>query len=442
MADVSGFRGIRYAFDRFDSPPEELLAPPYDVIDEDEQAELYERHPNNVIRLVLNRIRDGDDAENNRYTRARRLLMDWLADGTLRLDDERALYAHEQAFEEGGETYRRLGFLGLVRLSPYEDRIVLPHEETHRGPKEDRLKLMKACECNLSPIFLLYDDPEREIESRLRAAIDDRPADLDVETEHDGIRHRLWPVFDGQTQCKIAGELADDQLLIADGHHRYETALTYREFRRKHAEHPDRDAPWNYVLAFLVNMHSPGLKIFPTHRIVHSLPDFDPDGLVDSLQASESFDVGRLDGSTVDDPDAVVDDLESSGTTPAFALLGDAFDAPLRVEFTGGLDAPVFDEETRREVRRLDTAVLRDAIVDDLLGIGEDAREEKRYIRYTRDGDEALDAVDDEETQMVVMMKSPSIENVVDVCRAGGKMPQKSTYFYPKILSGLAFNPL
>jgi len=443
MADVRGFRGIRYADGLLRDSGVDLVAPPYDVIDAAQQRELYERHPHNVVRLILNRERDGDTEQNNRYTRARRHFMDWIAQGVLEREREPSMYVHYQDYEGAqGTAFTRRGFLGLVRLTDYDREVVLPHERTLKGPKADRLKLMKATECNMSPVFLLYDDPNRTVDRLLADRCDDPPL-LDVETEHDGIRHRMWSVTDGETQCRVAGALEDEQLLIADGHHRYETSLAYRDFRRRVAEESPDDPPYDYVLAFFVNMHDPGLQIFPTHRIVHGVEGFDPDELVADLEDSEYFAVRRIDETAGSSPEAILDILADSGErAPSFALLAERWDRPLSVQFVGDSTSPVFDPETGEEVRRLDTAILHEAILDRMVGIDKTAQEEKRNLRYTRDLDEAVEAPEQKDNQLSVLMNPTEVSQVVEVCKSGGKLPQKSTYFYPKVLSGLAINPL
>src|SRR5690554_6410467 len=303
MAEIRGFRAIRYYFDP-DDKPADLLAPPYDVIDSAEQDTLYARHPANVARLVLGRPQARDDGENNRYTRARRHLMDWLATGQLRQDDRPGLYVHEQTFADAqGQKHTCHGFLGAVRLADYHEKIVLPHELTLSGPKADRLELMKNCEANLSPIFFLYDDPDGKVDALLEAHRE-KEQEHDVTTSTDGIRHRLWPVIDADAQSEVAEILKDAQLLIADGHHRYETALAYRDFRRSVAEDggSDQPAPYDYVMAFKVNIHDPGLQVFVTHRVVHGVPDFDASALLKTVEDSKLYDLQPLAKELVDTP--------------------------------------------------------------------------------------------------------------------------------------------
>jgi uncharacterized protein (DUF1015 family) len=447
MAQIKGFRAIRHNLDAIDADPADVLAPPYDVIDPDEQDALYERHPANVIRLILNRQHDSDTAENNRYTRAKRHMMDWLAEGILAQDAQPGMYAHHQTFTDAhGDEHTRKGFLGAVRLATYDEEIVLPHERTLRGPKVDRLELMKACDSNLSPIFFLYDDPERKVDAVLEANLDVSD-ELDLTTEHDDIRHQTWPVLNPKAQAEIGSILEGTQVLIADGHHRYETALAYRDFRRQVAEEPTDDAPYEYVMAFMVNIHDPGLQVFPTHRVVHGVDGFGGaesiDTLIDELDSSGAFKVRRLAHDLVDEPLRLKEQLESAGEhLPSFMLLSKEAEGPILVQYTGDSDTDIFDADTPDSVRRLDVSILHEGIIDRMIGISKEAQEAKTNLRYVKNMADAIAAREDDDVQLVMLMNPTPVEQVVEVCKSGGKMPQKSTFFYPKILSGLTINPL
>lgn len=443
MAEIKPFRGIRFNPERFDNEAmADLVAPPYDVIDPHEQDALYERHPNNIVRLDLNRIRPSDDADNNRYTRSRRHLMDWLGRGVLRVEDRPALYVHVQDFtDEAGNRYSRRGFVGLTRLHEYSEGVVLPHERTLKGPKIDRLDLMKATECNLSQVFFLYDDPEGKVD-RLLGGPPEGADVVDITTE-DGIRHRMWAVVDEAIHEQVAAAMADRPLLIADGHHRYETALAYREFRRRVAEEPDSDALYEYAMGFMVNLHDPGLQVFPTHRVLHSLSDFDFGRLRAALEAADYFDVEELDAELASRPAELQETLAHAGAKgPSFVLLSQHAQTPLLVRFTGDTNSPIFDAETPGEVRELDVAILHEGIIDRLLGVDKQAQEAQTNLTYLKRLDETLEAAKKADNQLVVLMNPTPVDQVNRVCLSGGKMPQKSTYFYPKILSGLVINPL
>lgn len=447
MAIIKAFRGLRYDTERFADELDELVAPPYDVIDPDEQDELYARHPYNVVRVDLNRRQDGDDDHNNRYTRARRHLMDWLARGVVRVDPEPSFYVHRQTFGDGkGGRITRRGFISLVGLADYDEGVVLPHERTLRGPKLDRLELMKATECNLSQIFMLYDDPASQVDAWLEQAIGEEEPAVDITTP-DGITHQLWPVADAELEETIAGFFEDRALLIADGHHRYETALAYQRFRREVDQEPPArgEALYDHVVSFLVNMRDPGLVVFPTHRVVHGLEEFDPLALMGRLGDHPGFEVTPLEDLDPRDGDALVRACEGAGeSAPSFVFVAGGLEAPHLVQFVGDLDKSddLFDADTPTHVRALDVAILHEGIFDRMLGIDKQAQEDKTNLKYKKKLEEAVAALSDEATQLLVIMNATPVEQVDRVCRSGGKMPQKSTYFYPKILSGLVINAL
>ncbi len=445
MAEIKPFRGIRYNWEALS--PEEMsavVAPPYDVITEDEQDILYRRHPSNIIRLDLNRIQRSDNGEDNRYERARRHLFDWIAQGTVVVDRDPTIYAHKQCFEdERGEEYCRKGFIAVTRLADYEESVVLPHERTLRGPKEDRLQLMKATECNLSQIFFLYDDPDFLVDKALfTPAVSDQKAPVDIHTT-DTIRHRLWSITDHAVHDRVSRALLERPLLIADGHHRYETALAYRDFRRRIADREDRSAPYEYVMGFFVNIHDPGLRVFPTHRVVHSVSGFDFNALQQALKSEADFQVTPIARDHLQDPSAMRQELARLGEEgTALALVEGRGDRGLWLQFTGDPTAAFFGEDLPEAVRRLDVAVLHEGILQAHLDIDRAAQEALSNLRYVKSWRDGTKAVQDPDSQLVVFMNPTPVSQVYDVCLSGGLMPQKSTYFYPKILSGLVINPL
>lgn len=438
MADVRPFRAIRYRQDQLTGAFEDVVAPPYDVIDDVEQSALYGRNPKNVVRLDLNRIQASDDTDNNRYSRARRYLMDWLADGTLGIDETPAIYGHTQTFvDETGTEITRRGFLARIKLAEYDEGIVLPHERTLRGPKEDRLALMKAVECNLSPVFLLYEDETSAIDD----ALAQHKRDEMVARTADGIEHVTWPVFEPEVHALVGSHLAQQAVLIADGHHRYETALAYRDYRRELAEEHVTDPAYDYVLAFFVNAKDPGLAVYPTHRVVHDVPNFDAEAVFARLEADARFRVTTLDRAQLADPISARQTLEAAGAdAPSFAMMSES--GARLVSYIGDFDNELFDDETPQEVRELDVAILHEAILDRLLGISKAAQEAKTHLGYIKGFEPALRALEEPANQLVVLMNATPVAQVDRVCRSGGKMPQKSTFFYPKVLTGLVINPL
>ena len=270
MADLRAFRAFRYDMGRVGALSD-VVAPPYDVIDPALQDALYERSPFNTVRLILNKELPTDNDHNNRYTRAAGFLRDWQSDGVLVQDSARSLYVYHQEFDVEGKRVTRKGFMGRVRLEPLGTGRIYAHEETMAGPKADRLKLFHATGMNLSQIFGLFPDEEGIVQQQLDAAVG-RALPLEG-TDHLGVVSRLWPVTDQHVVSSIVGLLGPKPVFIADGHHRYETALRYLEDRRQAGEVPDADAAPNFVLMMLVSMSDPGLLILPTHRLVSGLPN-------------------------------------------------------------------------------------------------------------------------------------------------------------------------
>ena len=445
MAQIKALRGIHYHTAHFAPLLPHLVAPPYDVISPEEQDALYARHAHNIVRIDLNRAQPQDTPDHNPYTRARRHLMDWLALGVLEIAPKPALYYHAQTFDDGkGNVVTRKGFIGLTKLAEYDEKIVLPHERTLKGPKIDRLNLMKATECNLSQVFMLYGDRQRQVDKAFERQIDLDLPTFDLTTP-DGIRHKLWVVDDEGTLTQVAAALEDAQLLIADGHHRYETALAYRDFRRHTEEDQATDdpRPYDYVMCFFVNMEDPGLLVFPTHRVVHSVPPQAIERMFERIEETPEFEVEDLGRHEPGQEARLLERCEAAGKTqPSFVLIDPKATRVKLVKFVGDETSELFDQETPPQVRALDVAVLHEGILDRMLGISKADQEAKTNLWYLKKFDEAVATLEQPETQLLVLMNATPVAQVDEVCRSGGKMPQKSTYFYPKILSGLVINPL
>src|SRR5262245_53133021 len=276
MPDVRPFRGVRYDMTRVGAMSD-VVAPPYDVIDPALQDRLYEASPHNVIRLELNRAEPGDSPESNRYTRAAKFLRDWRRGGVLREGGHAALYVYQQTFDVEGRTYTRKGFLARVRLEPFGQGKVYAHEQTLSGPKADRLALFQATQYNLSPIFGLYPDPAADVLHAAEAGLRDKTP-LEA-TDHLGVLNRLWPVYDERAHTTVQGLMAEQPIFIADGHHRYETGLKFRDDLAAAGALAGPDDPANFCMMMLVGMSDPGLLILPTHRLVSGFPGLTADDL-------------------------------------------------------------------------------------------------------------------------------------------------------------------
>jgi uncharacterized protein (DUF1015 family) len=416
MADVKPLRALHYDLDTAGSLGS-LTAPPYDVIDAPMRAELVSRSPHNVVSVDLPR---GDDP----YADAARLWARWLDSGIVVRDPEPALWALTQTYRTPeGAMRTRSGFFCRVRITDYGAGTIRPHERTHPAAKEDRLRLMRATRANLSPIFALYPDEGARAWSALEPAIGGDPWG-DV-TDDQGTRHRLWRIGDEAATARVEEALADAELLIADGHHRYETARTYAEEVGGEGDH-------RYVLMCLVSMSDPGLTIFPTHRLVRASDESRRDRLETLL--ADAFDAKAVG----------LDELAPDGSGNGRPVYGyaDAHGRSLRLE----LSSPEAVERALAghgaTYRRLDTAVLEKLVLEDALGMTEDDISHQRGLGYARDLDEALTLVRSGEYDAAFLLRPTPVEQVQAVAAEGETMPPKSTYFYPKLLSGLLFNPL
>src|SRR3990172_6147443 len=280
MAEIVPFRGVLYNPAKV-GDLNKVMAPPYDVISPKKQDELYERHPNNIIRIILGKTTPEDTQGSDRYSRSAVDLEKWLGEGVLAHDEKPALYYYTQTYTQDGSKHTRKGFIGLSRLVDF-GKGIHPHEKTLSGPKADRLKLMQACDANMSCIFTLYSDPVLRVNKLLEAASAGKAPDIDV-TDDDGIVNRIWRVDDQQTLNGVTESMKDKSLFIADGHHRYETALNYRNEMRKLTGDTSGEAPFDYVMMMFVNMDSKGLSVLPTHRALKNMPKINQDKLQENL---------------------------------------------------------------------------------------------------------------------------------------------------------------
>ncbi len=437
MADVRPLPGIRYADEGHLAA---LVTPPYDVISPEAQARFYERDPHNIIRLELGRDEPGDDDLDNRYTRAAAAFAEWRRAGMLKQDEPPAFYLYEQRFTSGGQNYARTSLLARVRLEPWDAGVILPHERTMTKPKDDRLKLTRACAATLSPIMSLYDDPAGELASLL-GTVRTQPPLADF-SDDAGEEHRLWIVQDDALGAQIAAFFADRQLYIADGHHRYETALTYRDEVRALRHDVTEDDAVNFTLMGLSALNDPGLVVLPTHRILRDLDATRLAVLDETLAAN--FTSEPLAG-------------ESADWLRALAASGDAGTAFVLVRPDGARLIQLTDagREAMRAVqgedvgasdawRGLDVAVLHALVLDAALGVTPSAVRAGEHVSYTRDAEAATTAVRSggEGAQLAALLNATPPAAIRDVARAGDRMPQKSTYFYPKLITGLVINPL
>lgn len=433
MAEISPFRGFRYDLARAGMLGD-VVAPPYDVIDARLQQALYDRNPHNVIRLILNKEQPGDNDASNRYTRAAGFLREWLADKTLVQDSARSLYVYHQEFDAEGRRYTRKGFLARVRLERFGEGRIYAHEETMAGPKADRLKLFHATNMNLSPIFGLYPDAEHRIQDTLDRAVG-RSLPLEA-TDHLGVVSRLWPVTDQHVLSEVTGLMGPQPVFIADGHHRYETALRYLDDRTQAGEVKDRDHAANFVLMMLVSMSDPGLIILPTHRLVSGVGDLSSDRLQAILQ--EHFDcqiVGRGDQAAR----ATWELIETDGSQGllGFGTVADSAWLTARLRSADIMQQLARDHST--DWQGLGVSILHVLVLHKLIAEGLGLKPQCQYVHLLK---EVTDATAQKSCQLAALVPPATMQHVEDIAGNLEKMPPKSTYFYPKLLSGLVFNSL
>jgi uncharacterized protein (DUF1015 family) len=428
MATVQPFRGWRYDVGRVGALGD-VVAPPYDVIDPALQDRLYAKNPNNVIRLELNRPEPGDTDE-SRYERAGRLIKDWQHEGILRQEADAALYVYEQRFAVEGREFTRRGFLGRVRLERFGEGKVYAHEETMSGPKADRLKLMHATGMNLSPVFGLYPDPGDAVAPLLDRAVG---RNLPLEATDDlGVVNRFWPVTDARVIREIQGQLYDKPVFIADGHHRYETAVRYRDERAAQGALPE-EAPANFVLMMLVSMADPGLRILPTHRLVSGLPNLTAMELRKALEPVFAFDTVGTGPTAAKNAWELIeaDDQNLLG----FGTTADSTWQVARLQEQESMARLAPDHSAAWHglaVSRLHVLAL-----DHLLAQAFKAKPTCRYVHLLK---EVTDAVAAKECPLAALVPAATMDHVEEIAGGLEKMPPKSTYFYPKLLTGLVFH--
>lgn len=431
MAEILPFKALRY--DSHQVGIEKVVTQPYDKITPEMQDKYYELSPHNLVRIILGRSGETDNPQFNVYTRAAEYLHDWRAGGILKQDPEPSIYLYSQTFAVPGthDVAERRGFIALGRVHDYPDQVVFRHEQTHSKPREDRLNLLRHTKAHFGQIFMLYSDPKAEVERLLTTEAE---PDIFVLDEYD-VRHRVWRIHDPAVIQKVQQVMSSKKLLIADGHHRYETALAYRNERRAAAGSVDPQAPHEFVMMTFIPMESRGLVILPTHRIIHGLPDFDHERLLDG--AKKFFDIEFINvRSESRSATTLLEEAGADGT--AFVAVVRQGPHLLRARKRAIEDALGAVPSRQRE---LDVVQLHKILLERILGISEEAIRNQENIKYERQASEAISNVR-QGANVAFLMNPVRIEQVRDIAFGGEVLPQKSTDFYPKLLSGLTIYPL
>ena len=426
MAQIKAFKGLRFNCEKAGCI-KSICCPPYDIISETQRLGFLAENENNIIRLEL--PKEGD----NPYTTASEVLKMWEDKGILIRENEDALYIYEEEFTAYGERKSIKGLICRLKVEEFSKGVVLPHEFTLSKAKEDRLNLMKATNCNFSQIYGLYMDKEHTSLSTIDT-LSEKDCDLCF-TDDDNITHRLWIVTDKDAIAKLCSDFEERKIYIADGHHRYETALNYRNWCREQGIAKEGD-PCDYQMIFLCDMGHPGLVVFPTHRLVRDLSSFDKEEVLAKCEAY--FDIAKHTDTA--DMEKILADKDKEGKK-AFGFYtgkGEWYLLTLR-------DISVMDEllpDLSKASRQLDVTVLHTLILEEIFGIDKENMAQQINLTYTKFFNEAISTVDEGASQCSFVLNPTKVEEIRDIASEGEKMPQKSTYFYPKMITGMVMNKL
>ena len=426
MATIKGFKGMRYNLETA-GEISKLCCPPYDIISEEQRLDYIKENEYNVIRLEL--PKEGE----NPYANAKNILEMWKDKGVLISEDKPAIYIYEEEFTAYGSRKSIKGIIARVKLEEFSKGIILPHEFTLSKAKEDRLNLMKATNCNFSQIYALYMDEEHTTLS----TIDEQSAsNAELEfTDNDNVTHRLWIVTDEKVLSKLSADFVDRKLYIADGHHRYETALNYRNYCRENGFSKEGDAQ-DYQMIYLVDMEHPGLVVFPTHRLVRDLADFDKEKVLEGCK--KYFDITKMQGTSTMESDLA--SLYNEGKK-AFGFYCGNDEWYLLVLKNIEVMKDLLPQLSTAS-QQLDVTVLHSLILEEIFGINKENMANQINLTYTKFFEEAISSVDSGKSQCSFVLNPTRVTEIRDVAAAGEKMPQKSTYFYPKMITGMVMNDL
>jgi uncharacterized protein (DUF1015 family) len=434
MADVQPLRGLRYASQKVGDLAQ-VVTPPYDVIDKEAQERYYARSPYNVIRLELGKEEPTDTSLNNVYTRAAATFAEWRAQDIIQQDSQPGYYLYQQIFQRNGHTYTRTSLLARVRLEPWSERVVLPHEHTLAKAKEDRLKLYRACSTNFSPIMSMYEDPQGRIRRLLNTYATNPQVSI---LDEAGEEHRLHPINDPQQIALIQNFFAERQLYIADGHHRYETALAYQAEMREQRRDLHPDDAINFTLMALIDVDDPGWLVLPTHRLLFNLSQ-DALAALSPEQLARYFHVQFLEPTAT--PDVVLAQLTAAGQQgPSFVIWTTNQATLLQLNEQGERLMAASDHSAAWN--RVDVAIAQRLILEELLGISATDMAAGTHVRFTHEPEQAFQALKKGDIQAMLLLNSTPLRQVCEVAQADDRMPQKSTYLYPKLITGLVMNPL
>ncbi|MBW1982416.1 MAG: DUF1015 domain-containing protein [Deltaproteobacteria bacterium] len=435
MAEIAPFRGLLYNQELVPQL-DAVVTPPYDVISPEEQESFYESHPYNMIRLILGKPEPGDNEHQNWYRRAAATLRDWQQQGILVRDSEPAFYDYEIEYRQPPNILKvRHGFICMVRLEEFSSGTVRPHERTYEKTRSERLQLLNECKANLSQIFSLYADPAGIVSHYLKEGRHGRPV-FDF-VDRSGIHHRLWRVTRKDIVNRVMAVMRDKPLFLADGHHRYETALEFQRQMRQRYPNLGKQAACNYVLMYLSNMNHTGLTILPTHRMFVELPQYDTRSFLE--KAGRYFEVSRYPFSG-HEQERVLEEflaaLEAAREQTFLGVYAREMNEFLLLQLRSEAKHQSWQKNVPSPLQKLDVVVLTELVLKELLRVDDHMLNDEERIHYRHDAREAIAQVDRGLYQVAFLINPTRIEQVQEVASAGLIMPHKSTYFYPKVING------
>jgi len=439
MAEIRPFKGLRYNTQKIKL--EEVITEPYDRITPTMQEDYYRGNPYNVVKIILGKDDDPEHPEKDKYRRAKIYLDKWENEGLLIREDQDALYLYEQEFRVENEQKKRIGLIARVKLEELSSRKVLPHEKTFPKHKVDRLNLLRATNTNTGQIFLLYRDDRNTVSQAIEKARQEAEFGAEVRDE-DNFLHRLWIIKDKEAIHRIQEAMTDKVLIIADGHHRYETSLNYKKEVLEKMKEPKGDEPFNYIMMTLFRLEDPGLVILPTYRLVKGLDKLSDEGFKNLLfPYFEIFEVDWSDTSEQSKLEEVQKRVLNENYTFAayVSQFGKFFIFHLKSEDL--LDREITDDKSK-EWKCLDVAILHSLIIDKLKALSSEPFSLESNVSYIRNLDQGIKKVMQGEFQMIFLLKPVSLNQIREVVENGELMPHKSTDFFPKLKSGLVMNPL
>lgn len=441
MAEVVPFRGILYDTEKVDDMAA-VVVPPFDVISREEQQSAYASHPYNMIRLELNKGGEPGGQGDTPHARAAFHFDSWLSEGVMMRDAAPAFYLTATDFPLAGRVQIRYGIIAAVRLEPFEKGVVLPHEKTFSRVRSERLELMKSCHANFSPIFAMFSDPRHRVLADALAVPSKRPPEIDF-VDSNGHRHRLWRLTHPGLQQQISDALIDRRLYIADGHHRYETALAYRRWLEETAGPLPDGHPANFAMMYLSAMEAEGMVILPAHRLLNSVPAPLRKHLFE--QAREYFDITKFsppETGRAPDLGPLKKALAAKGEGTRIGVLSKNGSEPVLLALKNGVMERLYGDRIPSELIGIDVTALRELVFMKILNFDQARLDNHELIGYASTAEQALEKVASGEYDIAFLLNRTPIEQVKQVAEAGLIMPRKATYFYPKVISGLVIKSL